>query len=370
MALAREISEGGAEREETISTIEPSVYLDKDRFQRERDLLFCAMPVPVAVSALLPEPNSAAVHDGFGTPLLLARDKAGTLRVFLNICRHRGTRLVDTQEVVKGPRIVCPYHAWAYGNDGRLAGLPRAETFPGLDKSERGLVQLPSVEAGGLVWVGLDRTRSYDFQYAEGPIAADLAALGLDRMHLYNRRVHDVAGNWKLIMDAFLESYHVQRLHTNTIAPFFVDGVTSGDEIGPHMRAAVARADFMEKVDLDDWPALRRIMTFTYQLIPATVIVCSPDYVNVMTIMPQSVERTLVEDFMLIPEAPKDEKAEDHWARSWQLLDGEVFGKEDFGAVALGQKGLGSGEAGDVLLGTLEQGVKRFHETVAALIGA
>jgi glycine betaine catabolism A len=362
-ALAQMIVDGETRQGTSITHIDANSYTCPARFTAEQTTLFDALPQVIAPSALL-APGTAIPHDGFGKPLLLTRDKDGKAHVFLNVCQHRGTRLVEGDALVCAKLLVCPYHAWSYSLDGRLAALPRPDTFPGLNKAEHGLKELPSFEAGGLIWFAFEQT---GFDEAE-ILGHDFNAFGLADMHLFARRTHNVAGNWKLIMDAFLESYHVQRLHSGTIGPFFKDGITAGDTIGNHRRAAVGRAEDLKAIDMDDWSAVRRAMTFTYQMFPACVLVVSPDYVNLMVLMPQSERSTLVEDFMLIPEKPMTEKAQDHWQRSWELLDGQVFGGEDFRAVALGQEGLSSGAIDRITLGTLETGIRAFHDSVEARI--
>ncbi|MGX7925302.1 aromatic ring-hydroxylating oxygenase subunit alpha [Tsuneonella sp. HG094] len=367
LALAEALVRGEVRTSAGITTVPASVYTDPAHFAREKAALFDRLPQVLMPSALVPDPGMAVPHDHTGKPLLVTRDKAGAVRVFLNVCRHRGTRLVEGTEAQCAARLVCPYHAWTYRLDGALIALPRPDSFPGLDKGDHHLVELPSREAGGLIWYA--PVEGADFAFAE-TLGADMDAFGAADHFLFRRKTHSVAGNWKLIMDAFLESYHVTRLHAQTIGPFFKDGVTSGDMIGPHARSAVGRAEELAGVDLNDMTALRRRVTFAYQLLPATIVIPSPDYINVMCLWPQAVDRTLVEDFMLIPEEPTTDKARDHWKRSWALLDGGVFAAEDFRAAELGQQGLTTGAVPHLTLGTLEGGIHRFHETVEEALRA
>ena len=364
-ALADALARGEAALGTEVLELDAGVYTDRERFKAEQRHIFGKWPLVAAPSALLPERKHAFNHDGFGVPLLVTRDGDGEVHVMANVCRHRGTRLVDSDDVVPAKGIACPYHAWTYGPDGALKGLPRADCFPGLDKSKHGLAHFASIEAGGLIWFAGDEAA--DFTACQN-LAPDFDAFALGGLYLYRRRTHEVAANWKLIVDAFLESYHVQRLHAGTIADFFADGITAADQVGPHQRAAVGRADYLAAIDRDDWGQLRRAVTYTYFLFPSAILIVSPDYVNLLVVMPQSVGSSLVEDFMLIPEPPATPQAEEHWRKSWQLLDEGTFGGEDFRAAALCQRGLNSGLLEKITLGTLETGIAAFHERVEAAL--
>ena len=365
-ALAEALARGEAALGKAVEAVPASVYIDPERYEAEQSALFARLPLLVAPSALVPSPNLAVAHDGYGTPLILTRDAQGEAHVLANVCRHRGTRLVEAcDEPTPASRIVCPYHAWTYRADGALIGLPRADCFPGMDKADHSLLAFRDYECGGLIW--FSRDAGEDFVEID-MLCEDFDAFGISNHHLYRRRTHDVAANWKLVIDAFLESYHVQRLHAQTIASFFADGITAADRIGPHQRAAVGRADYLAEIDRDDWEALRRAVTYTYQIFPNAVVIVSPDYINVLVVMPQSVGRCLVEDFMLIAEPPQSNEAEAHWRRSWDLLDGGTFAAEDFHAAALCQRGLDSGLLKEATLGTLENGIAEFHAKVAALL--
>ena len=127
-------------------------YVCPRQLAQERELFFRRSPFLVGLSCLVPAPGDYLTHDYSGTPLLLVRQPDGSLRAFLNVCRHRGARLANGSG--RGLRnLVCPYHAWCYGTDGKLLVRPDERSFAEIDKSARGLRELAVVEKYGMIWV-------------------------------------------------------------------------------------------------------------------------------------------------------------------------------------------------------------------------
>lgn len=345
-----------------------SIFLDPERFDKEWEKLFRAVPVPVTLSALIAEPGSLIAIESYGMPIIVTRAKDGEVRAFLNACTHKGSKLVEHCEPHSAARLTCPYHAWTYGLDGKLMGVPRIETITNFSKSDRPLAQLHCREAGGLIWVGLDRHRSYDFSSVEGLLAQDLEALNLPRGHVYGRKIFDLKANWKLVLEPFLEGYHVQRLHANSVGPMFADTPTIADRLGPHFRQTSGKVNFdPSRVTPDE--NIHKSVTFAYQLLPNCVIVTSPYYISVMILAPRGPDRTIVDYTMLTREAPDNPKAEELFAKSYEMIL-SVFGSEDFRAAELSQSGLGSGAIDDVVYVGLEDKIPAFYETIEAYLDA
>src|SRR5271156_6750385 len=129
-----------------------SDYISPVQAAVEQRLLFQQHPLVMALSGDLPEPGDFLTNDLSGRPILLVRGDDGKVNAFLNVCRHRGTKLA--QGCGKGQKaFVCPYHAWTYGRDGRLLGITEDKIFGPIDKDSHGLRRLPVAERDGLIWV-------------------------------------------------------------------------------------------------------------------------------------------------------------------------------------------------------------------------
>lgn len=349
---------------EVYQTIPAANYVDQARFDAEMSAIFKRGPIVVAPMALLAKPRSYAQVEIAGMPVLLTRAVDGEFRAFANVCTHRGSKLCANNEVVEGARVSCPYHAWTFGLDGRLVGVPRQEIFPGLDKDKLGLKELPMKAAGGIIWLGTDAANPPDFSTVEGEFADDLDAMGLGEMQVFRHATFEVRANWKLIMDSMLDSYHVTRLHKDSVGKFFVDNQNVIDRIGPHIRNASARGNFERRLITDEHEKLRRIMVFSYTPFPNGILVVSPDFVSFGVVRPMASDRTFVDYYMLANEgAPNDEKLHAKLNRSFELME-LTFGKEDYWAAAQCDAGLRAGVLDKVNIGGMEEQITMFHDEI------
>ncbi len=340
-------------------------YSDPGRFQREREQIFRSRPLVIGHESQLPEAGDALVHDWLGLPLITLRDRDGTIGTFINVCRHRGMRLVEEEGQTCLRSLVCPYHQWTYGLDGALRNIPRRESFEGLDTAELGLVPLPTEVRHGLIWLQADRSRPMDLDAHLAGLGEDLDFFGLAGYHFCRQSVRTVDANWKLIQDAFLDGYHVTRLHRNTVGQFFPDALAESDSIGDHVRNAVARNEITEAVGqpLEEL-AFRRHVTFSYTLFPNAVLVVQPDYPSLLSLFPVAVDRTVFVHSMLTPHPPANDEERDHFRRSFELIDEGVFAAEDAWVAAGAQRGLLSGANDDLLFGGLEEAAVHFHAVI------
>ena len=160
--------------------IPTSVYTDEAKLRGEQQLLR-TLPIAVAHVSQLAGVGACLVHDGLGVPILITRDRDGELHAMLNVCRHRGTRLLEEPGFCKVRKsLQCRYHGWTYDLQGSLSHVPKQELFPTLDKAELGLVSLPVAERFGFVWVVATPGAGYDFDAFLGPLEPDLGGLGLE----------------------------------------------------------------------------------------------------------------------------------------------------------------------------------------------
>jgi len=344
-----------------------SVYLSDARFSAEIASLFRKVPVVALMSRFLPDPGTAVGQDGYGVPMLITRDKQGVAHAFINACRHRGSKVIEGCEPVKGARMICPYHAWAYGLDGKLLTIPRQETFPSLHKEQLGLVPLTTSESGGFIWVGLDPKCAPIAQPGTAALCADLEAFGLHRMHVYGRRSYDLAANWKFVIEPFLEGYHVQRLHAKSIGSMFADVPNVYTWMGHHLRQTSGKAHFKPELIDGNVDSLHKHITHAYLAFPNTIVVTSPYYISVMVLMPRAKDRTLIDYYMMVKGPPDNPKAEELYARSYKLIH-DVFGGEDFRAACLQQQALHTGAVEEVHFGGLENMVGPFHTAVESFL--
>jgi choline monooxygenase len=282
--------------------LDPGLYVRPEALEREMTEVFARSWQYAAHVSELPDPGSYVTAAAGDQPVLVVRTKAGELRAFRNVCRHRGSELLTGSGTCKRA-IRCRYHGWTYdSDDGRLLGVPEHRTYAELDKASLGLFPARVEELGGLVFVNLD-------PFAE-PLAAQcegLAAL-LDRYRLAELSCFSAGdsgsqpANWKVVVDNYLEGYHVPIAHPGLMRLLDYQNYTVELHDGwvrfdapLRDKPSENRVERLYQRLVKPMPGLgeedRRIWRYVF-IYPNTTIDLYPDQVNIWKLMPNGIDRT------------------------------------------------------------------------------
>lgn len=336
-------------------------YRSVDRLRREIDVMR-RNPVPFCPSAALPEPGSYVARDAAAVPIVAARGHDGVVRAFRNACRHRGTSIASGNG--SAASFVCPFHGWVYRLDGALRHVPDEYGFPGLEKSQRGLVAVQAIERGGLVWV------DQDGQHAQ---ASQLDALpeliGTGQRHIASS-ANVVEANWKVLVEGFLEGYHIKATHRETFLPFGYDNLNVIETHGRHSRVTFP---FRRIEELRDVPADERrldgTVTVVDHLFPNVVVARLSHHTMVVVLEPLAIDRTTLVNYQLTnrsssggTNSTSDASRDADFVRLGTDQDLEV-------ARAV-QRGLASGANETLEFGRFEGAISHFHRQLSELLDA
>ncbi len=238
---------GTMEYADEVVSVPASAYTDEALFEREKKQIFRRLPLMVAPSCEIPEPGDYKAMDICGVPLLLARQKDGTIAAFLNMCTHRGNPLADG--CGNASRFTCGYHGWTFKNDGDLLGVASPQDFGKIDKAAHCLRRFPVYESAGLIWVTLDPDSKLEIEDYLCGYEGLLEAFGLESWHLFSQRTLP-GPNWKTAYDGYLDFYHLPVLHKDTFGADFYNRANFF-AWGPHQRLSTP-TKFAVRVSSDD----------------------------------------------------------------------------------------------------------------------
>ncbi|HZB47991.1 MAG TPA: aromatic ring-hydroxylating dioxygenase subunit alpha [Mycobacteriales bacterium] len=356
---------GGEERYVPVSD-----YLDPQLYAAEVEAAHRSRPLIVGHASQLAEPGDFRTDEVAGTPVLLVRDAAGQIRCHVNVCRHRGFKLVDQPAGSGLAEMICGYHAWTYDPSGELRHIPdQKRCFPGVDKADRGLLPMSAWVDQGFIWVDpatAPTARRATADELDPRLLAELAGYGFAEDSYYGGKVIDGAFNWKLGVEAFLEVYHFQILHPAMKNYVFAPEVALIDHFGDDIRLVAPKKEILKLRDVprEQW-RLRPRVTVVYYLFPATFLFVEKRHASVLQIRPTGVETSRAVTF--------------HFARTEGLrrlatLDRNIGGflqalDEDLAACESIQAGLRSGQE-HLLFGRNENALHAFRDMLSRRVAA
>jgi Rieske 2Fe-2S family protein len=330
-----------------------SFYTNERLFRRELEAFFHSGWMNLGREEQVAGAGDFFTREIGGESVIVVRGTDGQVRAFYNICRHRGTRLVEEPDGTKLRSIVCPYHGWTYSSEGRLVGAPHTESLVDFSKEETGLYALQVDVWGGFVWANLD-PQAHAMREELGRFFAKFDRFPLEKLRLGSRKTYEVDANWKILVENYQECYHCAPVHPdlNRITPYFsgkvhdyfIDGASRAPFSGGYMEFAkdytsMTWSGYTKRPPLDGMTAEDRHRVYYYTVFPNLFFSLHPDFLMVHRTWPVTPTHSRVEcEFLFDPTtmAQPDFDPSDA-VELWDLIN-----RQDWAVCERSQKGMGS----------------------------
>ncbi len=369
--------DGTVELTQKIVEIPAKYYYDQDRWNSEIEKVFKRLPLVLGVSSELKKPGDYKALEVVGMPVIINRNFEGKLNAFLNICRHRGSSLVENGHG-NSSHFRCPYHGWAYSDDGELIGISDNENFGDLDKECNGLIKLPIEERAGIIWVNLDHKTELSMDSFLSGYDEMLAHFKFEDWYIFDTRTLK-GPNWKVAYDGYLDLYHLPVLHSETFGTE-ISNKAMFYAWGPHQRVISpsrlsSQDDFDgEGIDYSELPIKEVptavLMTGVWTIFPHVSIASfngGGRSVLLSQLLPgASPEESYTVQYYLMEKKPNQQQRKEA-KEQFDFLK-HVVKEEDYATGLRLQKGLKTGKLESVLFGRNESGGQAFHEWVDKII--
>ena len=323
-------------------------FVSPDIFTKEQAEIFSKEWLLVGHQSQIPDAGDYIVQRVNHESLFVIRDRGAKIHGFFNVCRHRGSRLIE-DNCGNRAAIQCPYHAWIYGLDGRLIGAPHMDELPGFEKADYPLHEVNLGIWEGFIFVNLRDASAergdYSLEHWFAPLSGKFSHWNMSILQPAKRIEYDVRANWKLMFENYSECYHCPGVHPQLqkVSPYdsAKNDLREGPFLGGFMKinpgksltmSGNACAAFVGKIE-----NLQQV--FYYSIFPNMLLSLHPEYVMVHQLWPQSPERTLIVcDWFFHPEAFKrsnfnPEDAVEFW---------DMVNRQDWHVCELSQQGISS----------------------------
>jgi phenylpropionate dioxygenase-like ring-hydroxylating dioxygenase large terminal subunit len=345
------------------SHVDARSYTDSAQHQRELTEVFHRCWLRTVPLSDLPASGDYVIWEELGQSIAIVRQEDGSVRAWHNVCQHRGARLVAESGHCEKGRFVCPWHGFTYDLSGKLRFAPMKNAFEP-DRIEG--LRTPPVrveEYAGFAWLCLTNDGP-DLREYLADIGAELDWFGLDSFDVRFRFDVMLEANWKVVVDAFNETWHVPFTHQATLSDIVQWGKAHLRICDPHSWMTIPVKGLTDRLPAD---ADHRASHITHYLaFPNTIFSNFPTHLQTWSIWPVSEGRTHFTAYGMVgptPEGVSPEKWAERNQRDWEHF--EAVAREDIGIInGWGTVARSLGQ-GDYLFNTAEGRLTAFHREIA-----